>query len=104
MSDPYEFWRRKIDEVDRRLLRLLAERAAYAVEIGNIKYERGEAVYDPKREEEVMENVRRHRDGRLDEKAVQRIFERIIDETRRLEREHRKRLEASESRPREMEP
>jgi chorismate mutase len=104
MNDPYEFWRRKIDEVDRRLLHLLAERAAYAVEIGKIKHERGEAVYDPKREEEVMENVRRRRDGRLDAKAVQRIFERIIDETRRLEREHRKHLEASESRPREVEP
>ncbi|GAB4235540.1 MAG: chorismate mutase [Acidobacteriota bacterium] len=102
MTDPYTFWRAKIDELDRKLVRLLVERAACAVEIGRIKLERGEGVYDPQREEEVMANVKAHRDGYLDDKAIQRIFERIIDETRRIEREHRKALLAGEAAEREV--
>lgn len=104
VTDPYTVWRARIDELDRELVRLLAKRAEYAVEIGKIKLDRGEGVYDPKREEEVMANVKAHRDGYLDEKAIQRIFERIIDETRRIEREHRKALLNGDLRKQEVQP
>ncbi len=89
-----DHWRRRIDEIDRDLTDLLAERAGCAIEIGRVKARHGLQVYDPQREAEVMANVRSRVSGFLTEHSVERIFERIIDETRRLEREHRKLAEA----------
>ena len=43
-------------------------------------------VYDPEREREVIENVRRLNGGPLDEEGLRRLFERVIDECRRIER------------------
>jgi chorismate mutase len=79
--------RRRIDELDRQLVALLGERARCALEIGHIKERTGEAVYQPTRESEVLANVRRANAGPLDDAAMTRLFERIIDEARRLERE-----------------
>ena len=81
-----EDWRRKIDEVDARLVLLLNERSRYAVEIGRMKHERGLEIYSPEREIQVIENVTRGNAGPLDQGAIRRLFERIIDEARRLER------------------
>jgi chorismate mutase len=80
-------WRQKIDEVDKELVRLLNERASYANEIGKIKEKLGLDAYSPKREEEVIQNVLQWNTGPLTSKALRRLFERIIDESRRLERE-----------------
>ncbi len=80
-------WRRKIDDVDKKLVRLLNERAGYANEIGKIKERLGIDAYSPKREEEVVQNVLRWNTGPLTSAALHRLFERIIDESRRLERE-----------------
>jgi chorismate mutase len=44
-------------------------------------------AYSPKREKEVIENIIRHNAGPLDTMALRRLFERIIDESRKLERE-----------------
>jgi len=85
-------WRYQIDKLDRDLVRLLNERTECAIQIGRIKAESGIAVYDPEREEEVAQNVRTSTHGPMSRVAVQRIFERIIDETRRTEREDRKRI------------
>lgn len=87
-------WRRKIDRVDRELTRLLAVRTEYSIEIGRIKQRESLQVYDPEREEEVIGNVQETADGFLTPEAARRVFERIIDETRRIEREHRKVLES----------
>lgn len=87
-------WRRRIDDIDSDLTSLLAERAACAIAIGRVKARFDLQVYDPQREAEVMENVRSRVSGFLTEHAVERIFERIMDETRRLEREHRKMAES----------
>jgi chorismate mutase len=43
-------------------------------------------VYQPDREAEVLEHVQSINPGPLDDGAVKRLFERIIDEARRLER------------------
>ena len=83
-------WRDQIDALDRKLVELLNKRTEYAIEIGRIKARDGIQVYDPAREEEVVSNVQEATDGPLDREAVQRLFERIIDETRRTEREERK--------------
>ena len=78
--------RRRIDEIDEDLVRLLNARAEQALEIGRIKHEAGEAVYQPAREAEVLAHVRTSNAGPLDDGAVTRLFERVIDENRRLER------------------
>ncbi|HYU25992.1 MAG TPA: chorismate mutase, partial [Thermoanaerobaculia bacterium] len=75
------------DRVDEVLVRLLNQRAKYAVEIGEIKGVLGRKVYAPEREKQVLEHVELTSAGPLATAAMRRLFERIIDETRRLERE-----------------
>lgn len=78
--------RERIDALDEQLVRLLNERAACALEIGRAKEALGLAVYQPEREREVLEHVAGVNAGPLDAQAIRRLFERIIDEARRLER------------------
>ena len=81
-----EEWRRRIDAIDDQLVRLLNSRSACVVEIGRIKRALGLPLYSPEREGELLQRVLRENTGPLDRAAVQRLFERIIDESRRLER------------------
>ena len=79
--------RRDIDRVDEVLVRLLNERARCVCEVGRLKKEQGLDVYQPDREKEVLAHVRDiAAEGPLGPDAVARLFERIIDEARRLER------------------
>ena len=82
--------RKRIDLIDAQLVRLLNVRVACAVEVGRLKHEAGLAVYQPDREAQVLNGVRRAATelaGPLTAEAVVRIFERIIDEARRAERQ-----------------
>lgn len=78
--------RRRIDDLDARISDLLNERARFASEIGSLKSSLGWPVYDPERESEILDRVQREGKGPLTSAAVRRIFERILDESRRLER------------------
>ncbi len=78
--------RRQIDEIDEQLVALLNARAGCALEIGHEKKVAGLEVYQPGRESEVLHHVQHINAGPLDDAAVKRLFERIIDEARRLER------------------
>ena len=79
--------RKDIDRVDEVLVRLLNERARVACEIGRLKKEQGLDVYQPEREKQVLDHVRNVAvEGPLGADAIARLFERIIDEARRLER------------------
>ena len=78
--------RRRIDDLDEELVRLLSARAACALEIGHEKKIAGLEIYQPSREAEVLGHVQRINPGPLDDGAMRRLFERIIDEARRLER------------------
>jgi chorismate mutase len=78
--------RRQIDAIDEQLVRLLNGRASCALEIGREKKLAGLEIYQPARESDVLEHVQRINAGPLDDGAVKRLFERIIDEARRLER------------------
>jgi chorismate mutase len=78
--------RERIDALDRQLVALLSERAACALAIGRLKEQAGLPIYQPVREAEVLVNVREANIGPLDNEAMTRLFERIIDEARRLER------------------
>jgi chorismate mutase len=79
--------REAIDRVDEVLVKLLNQRAKYAVEIGEIKGVLSLPVYSPDREKEVLRHVEQTSTGPLDAASVRRLFERIIDESRRVERE-----------------
>ncbi|MFN7916960.1 MAG: chorismate mutase [Vicinamibacterales bacterium] len=79
--------RNDIDRVDEVLVRLLNERARCVCEIGRLKKDTGMAIYQPDREKQVLAHVRAiATEGPLGPDAIARLFERIIDEARRLER------------------
>ncbi len=79
--------RERIDEIDRRLVELLNERTSIVEEIGRVKREAKLAIYEPKRETEVFDNITSHTGGPLSADGVKRIFERIIDEMRRIQKD-----------------
>jgi len=79
-------WRDEIDRLDEQLVKLLNARSECAIELGRIKRELGLAIYSPDREREVIAHVTGINHGPLDRFAVRRLFERIIDESRRIER------------------
>ena len=81
-----EDWRRKIDEIDRKLVELLNERSQCVVEIGRIKRVDGAPLYQPDREREVLAGVEQANRGPLSGAAIRRLFERILDEARAVER------------------
>lgn len=85
--DEIEKWRKKIDKIDVKIVRLLNKRAKCADEIGKIKQELNIPIYSPERESQVIQNVIKHNYGPLSDMAIKRLYERIIDESRRLERE-----------------
>lgn len=81
--------RKRIDELDVKILALLNERTKVVEEIGRIKQALGMPIYEPKREDDVFANVTTHNQGPLPPDAVKRLFERIIDEMRTLQRMRR---------------
>ena len=81
-----EEFRVAIDAVDRRIVDLLNERTRVVEEIGRVKRHSDLPIYEPKREEQVFANITGHNQGPLTPEAVRRIFERIIDEMRTIQR------------------
>lgn len=81
-----EDWRNEIDSIDEELVRLLNERSKCAIELGRIKRKLGLSIYSPDREKQVLEHVTLINKGPLDAEAIRRLFERIIDESRSIER------------------
>ena len=79
-------WRKRIDEIDQQLVKLLNERSGCAVEIGHIKKKLNLPAWSPEREAEILRHVVKSNRGPLDDAAIRRLFERIIDEARSLER------------------
>jgi chorismate mutase len=82
-----EDWRKKIDELDRKLVALLSERARAAVEIGRLKRDTNLPIYEPDRERIVFDNVQKANRGPLPGRDLVRIYERIIDVMRNIQKE-----------------
>ncbi len=78
--------REQIDQLDDQLLEIFNRRAALALCIGEIKKEQQLAVYDPSREKRIFTRMQQANNGPLDNSAIVRLFERVIDESRSLER------------------
>ena len=79
--------RHQIDAIDLKLLVLLNERTRIVEEIGRIKQDLSLPIYEPKREDQVFHNVTSNNRGPLSAEALKRIFERIIDEMRNIQRD-----------------
>ena len=80
-------WRNKIDELDQKLVKLLSERARAAVAIGKLKRDTSMPIYEPDRERIVFENVKAANRGPLAGRDLVRIYERIIDVMRNVQKE-----------------
>ena len=80
-------YRKSIDEIDRRLVELLNERTSIVEEIGRTKRGAELPIYEPRRETQVFENITSHNAGPLTEDGLKRIFERIIDEMRKVQKD-----------------
>jgi chorismate mutase len=80
-----EYWRSEIDETDRELLRLLNRRARLAIKVGALKRAAGLPCCDPERERDVLREIQRANSGPLDERAIAKVFRRIIRESRAME-------------------
>jgi len=80
-----EHWRKEIDEIDAELLRLLNTRARLALKVGALKQAANLPFCDPDRERSVLQRLRELNSGPLDERAVVKLFRRIIRESRRVQ-------------------
>ncbi|HVM94149.1 MAG TPA: chorismate mutase [Terriglobales bacterium] len=78
-------WRKKIDDVDRRMAALLNERAAAVIEIGKLKAIAHLPIYEPNREEDVIANVQSHSKGPLGGRDLAKIYERLLDVMRSIQ-------------------
>lgn len=76
----------EIDRLDSELLRIFNQRAKLALKIGEIKKATGIPIFDPGREKRIFQRMKSENRGPLDDQAIVRLFERVIDESRRLER------------------
>ena len=79
-------WREKIDELDRKLVALLNERAQAARSIGRLKAKTKMRVYEPDREKVIFDNIARTNSGPLSESDLKQIYERIIDIMRNIQK------------------
>lgn len=94
------YWRSQIDEIDRALVALLSERARCARTVGRLKREKQLPIVDAAREAEIQASVEATNSGPLPAGALQRIFERIVDEMRLLqESESEENKNRTEARP-----
>ncbi|MGB7553806.1 MAG: chorismate mutase [Candidatus Korobacteraceae bacterium] len=82
-----EDWRRKIDEVDLQLVRLINQRAQCAQEIGKLKRDSAMPIYEPDREKIIFENIARANGGPLSDVQLRQVYERLVDVMRQLQRE-----------------
>ena len=82
-----EDWRKKIDELDCQLVALISERAKAAIAIGKLKRDTSMPIYEPDRERVVFEHVQSTNPGPLPGRDLVRIYERIIDVMRNIQKE-----------------
>lgn len=80
-------WRKQIDEIDRKLVELINQRAKAAHEIGKLKRVAAMPIYEPDRERTVFDNVCKVNKGPLTNADLLRVYERLIDIMRQIQKE-----------------
>jgi len=77
--------RRRIDEIDARLISTLAERARAVVEVGRLKRDSGAPAYIPHREQEVLARVLAANPGPLPNRTIEAIYRELMSGSFALE-------------------
>jgi chorismate mutase len=80
-------WRKKIDEIDIKLVKMLNERAQAAQEIGRLKRLKEMPIYEPDRERIVLAQVQEQNHGPLQHRHLIQIYERIMDVMRNVQKD-----------------
>ncbi|HLK33208.1 MAG TPA: chorismate mutase [Terriglobales bacterium] len=80
-------WRKKIDEIDRQLVELINQRAEAARAIGRLKRHTNMPIYEPEREKIIFDNVRKINRGPLEHQDLIRVYERLIDVMRKIQKD-----------------
>lgn len=78
-------WRKKIDDLDRKLVELINERATCAIEIGKLKQDSAMPVYEPDRERIIFDNIAQLNHGPLSQIQLRQVYERLIDVMRQVQ-------------------
>ena len=97
-------WRKKIDDLDRELVRLINERATCAIEIGRLKQDLDMPVYEPDRERIIYDSIARQNQGPLSQMQLRQVYERLIDVMRQIQREEMAANDALKHEGTELEP
>lgn len=79
--------RSSVDSIDKELVALLSKRTKHSILIGRIKRSLGLPTYNPEREKFINEKIGSYAVEPLRKEAVMRIYERILDESRAIQRE-----------------
>src|SRR5690349_1024979 len=77
--------RKRIDELDRRIVDQLNERAKVVIEIGKLKRDGSTPVYAPDREKQVLEQVRAYNPGPLPDSCLASIWRELMSGSFALE-------------------
>lgn len=97
-------WRKKIDELDRKLVFLINERAKCALQIGQLKSRSAMPVYEPDRERIIFENIARENAGPLTQVQLRQIYERLVDVMRQIQGDQMEPIIWNEGESGEFEP
>ena len=81
--------RKEVDRIDARILELLNERAAASQKIGKIKIKKGQGIYSPEREKEVLDRLKAMNKGPIAPSAIEAIYSEIMSSSISLEKEVR---------------
>ena len=84
--DDISGWRKRIDEIDEKLLELLNKRARCAIEIGKIKSTKNMEICDPEREKQIISQLIETNNGPLSDDTIRKFFELLFKESRQIEK------------------
>jgi len=79
--------RNEIDSLDENLAKLLSKRTYFSVMIGRVKRALKMPTYSPEREREISSRINKFAKKPLNTSALQRIYERILDESRAIQKD-----------------
>lgn len=99
-TTPLQEARDRIDEIDRRLVELLAERYAVVDDICEMKEESGDSVKDSDREAELLDHVSAIADEHgVSPALVRRLYKEILSHSVERQRERRQKKQESDAEP-----
>ena len=80
--------RDRLDEIDVEIVRTLNERARLLHDLATVKGEAGAQLFDPQREEEILQRVAEENPGPIYDSTMREIFAVIMHRIRDIEAQH----------------